>query len=89
MPNLEKEISKHNQKTLLNFDVVDDNNRKLCNCRIKPNCPVDGKFLTKGVIYKATVSYKNKNHIYKGSTGREFKSRYYEHAQSFRNDIKK
>ena len=89
MPNLKKEISKHNQKTLLNSDVIDDNNRKLCNCRIKSNCPVNGKCLTKGVIYKATVSYKNKNHIYIGSTGREFKSRYYEHVQSFRNEIKK
>ena len=73
MPNLEKEISKHNQKTLLNPDVKDDNNRKLCNCRIKSNCTVNGKCFTKGVIYKATVSHKNKNHIYIGSTGRDFK----------------
>ena len=29
MPNLEKEISKHNQKPLLNSDVVDDNNRNV------------------------------------------------------------
>ena len=32
--------------------------------------------LTKGVIYKATVSHKNKKHTHIGSTGREFKSRY-------------
>ena len=47
MPNLEKEISKNNIKTLLNSDVIDDKNRKLCNCRIKSNCPVNGKCLTK------------------------------------------
>ena len=61
----------------------------MCNCRIKSNCLVNGKLLTKGVIYKATVSHKNKNHIYIGSTGREFTSRYYEHIESFRNEIKK
>ena len=42
----------------MNPDVIDDNNRKLCNCRIKSICPVNGKCLTKGVIYKATVSHK-------------------------------
>ena len=78
-------MSKQNQNTLLNSDVVDDNNKKLCNCRIKSNCPVDKICLTKGVIYKATVLYKNKNHIYIGSTGKESKSRYYEHVESFRN----
>ena len=75
VPNLENEISKHNHKTLQNsYDIVDDV-RKLC--RIKSNCPVNGKCLTKGVIYKATVSHKNKKNIYKCSTGREFKFRYY------------
>ena len=35
MTNLEKEISKHYHKTLQNsYDIVDDD-RKLCNCRIK------------------------------------------------------
>ena len=89
MPNQEKEISKHNQKTLQNSDVIDDDYRKFCNCRIKSNCPVKIKCLTKGVIYKATVSHKNKKHIYIGSTGREFKPRYYKHIQSFRNEVKK
>ena len=44
---------------------------------------------TKGVIYKPTVSYKNKEKIYIGSTGRQLKSRYYEHTQSFRSEVKK
>ena len=53
MPNLEKEISKHNNKTLHNsFDIVDDD-RKLCNCRVKSNCTVNGKFPTKeSYVYK-------------------------------------
>ena len=53
MHNLEKEIYKHNQKTPQNSYDTDDDNRKLCNYRIKSNCPFNGKFLTKGVIYKA------------------------------------
>ena len=62
---------------------MDDDNQS-CNCRPKNNCPVDRNFLTKGVIYKANVEYRNKELIYIGSTGREFKKRFYEHMQSFR-----
>ena len=60
MPNLEKEISNHNHKTLQNFNETADDNKKLCNCIVKYNYPLNGKCLTKGVIYKATVLYKNK-----------------------------
>ena len=88
MPNLEKELSNHNQKLLQNSNDTTEKNRKLCNCRSKNNCPVKGECLTKGVIYKATVMYNKKEHIYIGSTGRQFKNRFYEHTQSF-NDVKK
>ena len=33
--------------------------------------------------------HNNKENIYIGSTGRQFKSRFYEHTQSFRNTKKK
>ena len=90
MPNLEKEISNHNHKTLQNANKTsEDKDNKLCNCRVKSNCPVNGECLTKGVIYKATVSHDNNERIYIGSTGRQFKSRYYEHIQSFKNEVKK
>ena len=78
MPNLEKELSNHNQKLLQNETT--EENCKLCNCRTKNNCPVKGECLTKGVIYKATVMHNNKENIYIGSTGRQFKSRFYEHT---------
>ena len=42
-----------------------------------------------GVIYKATVLYKNKEKIYIGPTGWQFKSRFYKHTQSFRSEVKK
>ena len=90
MPNLEQEISNYNHKTLQNSNEIVDDDKKFCNCRVKSNCPVNGKCLTKGVIYKAlTVSHKYKKKIYIGSTGREFKSRSYEHLQSFRSEVKK
>ena len=87
MPNLEKELSNHNQKLLQNETT--EENCKLCNCRTKNNCPVKGECLTKGVIYKATVMHNKKEYIYIGSTGRKFKSRFYEHTQSFNNVKKK
>ena len=45
--------------------------------------------LTRGVIYKATVKHENKGMSYIGSKGRQFKGRYYEHMQNFRNKSKK
>ena len=53
---------------------------KLWSCRSKANCPVNKEFLTKRVIYKATVSYKKK--IYIRPAGRQFKYIVYEYTQS-------
>ena len=47
---------------------------------------MEGKCLTKSVIYKVTVTYNNKKLFYIGSTARSFKTRYYEHMHSFRNN---
>ena len=60
-----------------------NNEERTCNCKIKDDCPVNGMCLTRGVIYKATVKHENKNMSYIGSKGRQFKSGYYEHLQSF------
>ena len=83
MPNIESEISKFNHK------VLDENrnkkrDEKTCNCRTKHSCPVEGKCLTKSVIYRATVKHNNDEKHYIGSTGRNFKTRYNEHIHSFR-----
>ena len=88
MSNLE-EISNHNQKTLQNSNKTTQEDIKSCNCRSKANCPVNRECLTKGVIYKATVMHKYKENVYIGSTGRQFKTRFYEHKQPFRSSIKK
>ena len=82
MPNLDAEISKHNHKTLKENKIEKDNN--LCNFRNKQSWPIGGKCFTKNVVYKATMSNKNKSMLYIGSTDREFKKRYYQHMYSFR-----
>ena len=89
MPSLERQITRHNHKVLRNNTINPDNEKQSSNCKTKENCPVNGRCLTKGVIYKATVNYNSKEMIYIGSTGRQFKKRYYEHMQSFRNKSKK
>ena len=89
MPNLERQKTRHNQKVLGDNDKNSNNEERTCNCKIKDECPVNETCLTRGVIYKATVKYNNKNMSYIVSTGRQFKSRYNEHIESFRNKSKK
>ena len=83
MPNIYSEITKSNLK-VIEETKNKRNNETTCNCRIKASCPVEGKCLTKSVIYKATVTYNNKKQSYIGSTKRSFKTRHYEHMHSFR-----
>ena len=48
---------------------------KLCNCvTVGKNCPLDGKCLTKCVVYKATVTetISNNQETYIGLTENEF-----------------
>ena len=49
-----------------------------CNCRIKDQCPLDNKYLTTSVIYKANVTtdYDNTGKNYIGLTEGTFKQRY-------------
>ena len=89
MPSLERQITRHNHKVLSNNTTKPDNEKQRCNCKNKELCPVNRRCLTKGVIYKATVNHNNKQMTYIGSTGRQFKKRFYEHMQSFRNKSKK
>ena len=79
-PNIMALINSHNKK----LTKKSDKNEKLCNCRIKTNCPVDNKCCLSNVIYQAKVSTSVNDHkIYIGSTKRTFKSRYNEHKTSF------
>ena len=88
MPSMKQLISNHNNKILNS-----KNNLKApppCNCRNKKLCPLQGKCREKSVIYKAIISSPTheEKHYY-GSCETEFKLRYNNHNQSFKNYSKR
>ena len=57
MPNVKSIISMHNRSTVNNSELKQaDSTQNLCNCRANRQCPLDGKCLTSGVIYQASVT---------------------------------
>ena len=78
---MKQHISAHNRKVLEpNTDALG----RLCNCRKKEECPLDGKCQTKGIVYKANVETANTNMNYYGLTEMTFKERYNSHQFDFR-----
>ena len=63
-----------------------------CNCKnkFKPNCPLPGKCTVSNVVYQADVITTDRRgrviKTYFGQTKREFKLRYREHMQAFKNE---
>ena len=85
MPNIKAIISKHNHN-LLNTDTnLRTNQEKKCNCQNETNCPLNGKCLTKSIIYKATITTTEGKKEYIGSCETTFKTRFANHQHSFRN----
>ena len=91
MLNVKNAIDAHNKSQLRQSTTEPT---KSCNCRDKPNCPLNGHCWSKGIIYQATVSTQEKypdgtnktnNETYVGLTDTEFKLRYTNHKQSFTN----
>ena len=80
-------ISGHNNKILKDEqqESITDN-KKQCNCRNKDECPLNGSCQIESIIYKAIVSTDEEDFEYIGSTEKSFKSRYYNHTKSFRNE---
>lgn len=85
LPNMKNIISGHNNKILNDEENIQEN-KKLCNCRNKDVCPLNGNCLIESIIYKATVSTHEEEFDYIGSTEGTFKNRYYNHTKSFRNE---
>ena len=54
-----------------------------CNCRVWRDCPLQNRCLTNNIVYEATVCSGLETWRYVGSTGRNFKDRYYNHRRSF------
>ena len=85
MANMKQKINNHNRKIMSNGREREEVTRT-CNCRDKPLCPLKGKCLQEGVVYKAIVTQTEtmKQDIYIGMTGNAFKTRYNLHISSFR-----
>ena len=56
---------------------------RTCNCRKKPECPLEGKCLQANVVYQASVTTETTNESYVG-LATNFKDRYRNHMTSFR-----
>ena len=82
MPNVKNLIKQHNSK-ILNKDR--DKIQRPCNCGMKESCPLNSKCLHQCMVYKAEVSTNTTYKEYYGASEKEFKPRYNNHTQSFRN----
>ena len=59
-----------------------------CNCRVKEDCPLDGKCRMTNVVYQATVTTEEtppKKETYIGLSSTQFKFRYSNHVPSHSN----
>jgi len=89
-PNIKSIISSHNH-SLLAKETQSNNQEPECNCRTKHNCPLNGKCLTRNIIYQATVTRVDNKHTetYVGITENNFKLRYANHTASFKDEKKR
>ena len=75
LPNISNIITSHNRKVLSN---TNENQDPKCNCRLKDNCPLNGKCLDSQLIYscnvKTTASDEGTHYI--GLTENTFKERW-------------
>ena len=84
MNNVKSIISKCNTrvtgKSEPQCEVIDP-----CTCRDKKTCPLQGRCMTKDIVYKATVTTSDTNSAkrYIGMTASAFKERYRDHIKSF------
>ena len=82
MPSVKNLIKQLNSKILKKYQ---DKIQPACNYRIKKNCPLNGKCLNQCMVYSTQVSSNTTYKEYYGASDEEFKSRYNNHMQSFRN----
>ena len=86
MPNMMSIINNHNKKLL--YPHTNDKDLP-CNCKNLHDCPLNGKCQTKSIIYKASISAPNSpTQHYFGCCETEFKTRFYNHRQSFNHQEK-
>ncbi len=82
-------ISTHNNTILSKVPTPSTQppDQKLCNCRDKDACPLDGSCLTKSIVYRAEITDEDKKETkqYIGVTANAFKERFGNHEKSFNN----
>ena len=81
MLNMTNLIKQHNARVLKNQEHTE---KRSCNCRVKDNCPLDGKYLHECIVYQANVITNNERKEYFGAVDGEFKLRYNNHTMAFR-----
>ena len=82
-------IAQHNKQVLSRLSSADIE-APPCNCRNKHDCPLERKYRTKGVIFKASICTPNgKTMSYYGCCETDCKARYYNHKQSFKTSSKR
>ena len=82
--NIQKIISSHNQKVIRSSETSVD--KPLCNCRSKPNCPLEGKCLVDNLVYQAEVVTEKETQTYVGLASTTYKLRYGNQKESFNNE---
>ena len=80
MKNMKNLIKQHNARVLKN----QEHSEKICNCRVKDNCPLNGKCLHKCIVYQTNVITNSECKEYFGAAEGEFKLHYNNHTMSFR-----
>ena len=88
MPNMKAIITGHKKLLEKLLKKESSQQSKPCNCKNKDICPLKGSCRQQSVIYQADISHENTTESYIGCSESEFKSRCYNHIQSFKN-IKK
>ena len=82
MSNMSSFVKQHN-RTILSSSR--NSEERSCNCRNKDNCSLAGRCLKTCIVYRADVIKQNETHVYHGASDGEFKYRYNNHTNSFRN----
>ena len=84
MPNIKAAVDTHNK---IRAEPEQGRREKPCNCRVKSECPLDGKCREEEIVYQATVTTEDDTTVqtYVGLTANEFKTRHRNHKSSFNN----
>ena len=89
MPNVQSIIQNSNKMKQNENNESQPMETKDCNCKIKNQCPVNGQCRRKNIIYQATVNCEGKNETYIGLASTEFKTRFANHKNSFKDPKKR